>query len=102
MFIFRKATFGGSNIIKYRGRIVGEVKLYSVTTNNNNAVLPFIINEGYRPKLVTAAVTAEYQSKVCGSGYISYTNGNTRITFSNALSNTGTSISVGCWFDYAI
>lgn len=90
------ATFSSSDIKKYRGRIMGEIKFNAVTTNSNNAVLPMIVNEGYRPK-VTAGIMAE-EKKIVGTGYISAPNGNTRITFSSSLSDKQISVR----FDYAI
>ena len=90
------ATLQSADIKKYRRRIMGEIKFTAVTTNSGNCVLPMEVNAGYRPK-VTAGITAE-QKQIVGTGYISATNGNTRIAFSSSLSNKDISVR----FDYAI
>ena len=92
------ATVNSSNstIKKYRGRIMGELKFTNVTTNSGNGVLPMEVNASYRPK-VTAGIMAE-EKKIVGTGYISSTNGNTRITFYSSLSSQAISVR----FDYAI
>jgi hypothetical protein len=91
------ATFASADIKKYRGRIMGEIKFNAVTTNSNNAVLPMIVNEGYRPK-VTAGITSE-ENGLVGIGYISAPNGNTRVSFNTKLSNKN---NIAFRFDYAI
>lgn len=95
------ANLESYNIKKYKGRIMGVLKFSDVTTNEKDAFLPVMVNEGYRPKL-TSACWAEVNNSgnsATGVGYLSSGSDTLRITFSKSLSSAN---NVTVFFDYAV